>query len=111
MANDVNKIMTQPEKVKHILEGGCKYFGITQDDFFKKYGARSHIWEKKRYIALILLEYTACNISEVIEKLGYKQYHNANHHLKRITDELSEDVYGVKKTKMIYNELLTYLNL
>jgi hypothetical protein len=112
MENDNSKIiMTQPEKVEHILRGSCDYFGITKEDFFKKYGARSHIWKKKKYIAHILLNHTACNMSEVIQKLGYGQYNNANHHLKQITDELSDDIYGCKKTKMIYNELLSYLNL
>jgi len=104
-------VMTQPEKIEHIIAGSCSYFGISKDDLFKTTGHRSHVWDKKRYIAFILREHTACNMTEITNKLGYGQYNNTNHNLKRITDELSEDIYGNKKTKMIYNELLSYLNL
>jgi len=103
--------MTQPEKIDYIVSGSCKYFGITKADLLTKPGTRSPVWTKKRYIAHILSEYTACTMSDIVRVLEYGQYTNAKHHMSAIINELSQDIYGCKKTKMVYNELLAYLNL
>lgn len=104
-------IMTQPEKVEHIISGCCAYFGITKEDLTRKTGGRSSIWFKKRFVGYLLSNYTACNTFEIIEAIGYKQRNSITYHIKTLEDELSENTYGNNKTKMIYNELLSYLNL
>ena len=60
---------------------------------------------------MILNEYTICDMRDIADCVGYKRPENAAYHLKRMKEELSEDMYGCAKTKMIYNELLKYLKL
>ena len=103
--------MTQPEQINNILIGGCKYFGLTMDELQIKTGSRSIIWEKKRYLIPILDEYTVCNTDAIANYLGYKSRANVIFHRKNIREALSDEVYGETKTKRIYNELLSYLNL
>ena len=111
MEDAIRKIMTQPEKVEHILNGCCDYFGLKREDLQAENGSRSHIWNKKRYILSILMDKTALSINEIKSLLGYKQYGTVVFHYNNIKDGLSEESYGNDKTKMIYNELLTFLKL
>lgn len=104
-------IMTQPEKVEYIISGCCDYFGITKDDIARNTGSRSSIWDKKRFIVYLLFNHTPCNTTDITKYLGYKSRRNVSYHIKMLEDELSENTYGNNKTKMIYNELLSYLNL
>ena len=103
--------MTQPEKVKYIIDNSCVFFGIEKGDLIINVGSRSKIWFKKRFIVAALDEFTACNQEEIAELVGYKERTNVSTHLKKFKEELSTELYGYEKTKRIYNELLSYLNL
>ena len=105
------KIMTQAEKTQLILNKGCEYLGITRDQLLEGLGSKSKIWDKKRFLIPILYDYTICNYSDIAFYLGYKTHSNVIYHLNLIKDELSVDVYGSEKTKQVYKELLSYLNL
>jgi chromosomal replication initiation ATPase DnaA len=103
--------MTQPEKKKFLVEGACQYFGITTEELCHPNGKRSKIWNKKRFFVSILYDYTDASYSEIARILNYATHVNVSHHYKTIKEELSDEFYNSQKTKMIYNELLTYLNL
>ena len=108
---DDRKVMTQPEKVDYILDNSCGFFGIKRGDLTINTGSRSKIWFKKRFIVAVLDEYTACIQEEIAVLVGYRDRTNVSTHLKKIKEELSGELYGCEKTKRIYNELLSYLNL
>ena len=103
--------MTQPEKIEHILNGGCEYFGVIREQLIENRGPKSKIWHKKIYLVMLLREYTICNNAEIADCVGYKRPENVLYHIRKMKDELSEDVYGSNKTKMIYSELLKHLEL
>jgi hypothetical protein len=114
MEDDDNKIMTQPEKIEYILGGACDYFGINRSDLWEENGhsRRNELWGKKRYIIPLLLDYTNTSIRETGRLLGYKGgYRAIKYHYDTMKEELSGELYGSQKTKMIYTELLSYLKL
>ena len=111
MEDVIGKIMTQPEKVEHILNGCCEYLGLKREDLQRNNGSRSTLWYKKRYMLVLLKDKTVLSTKEIQSLLGYKQQNTVIFHYKNIKDELSDKVYGSQKTKMIYNELLNYLKL
>lgn len=107
----MNKIMTQPEKVDYILTRGCKYFGIAKADLVKNIGAKSYLWDKKRVLAYILDKHTPANIKDIQKSLGYKSHATILFHISKMEDSLSDQVYGDDKIKMVYKELIQYLEL
>ena len=111
MEDVIGKIMTQPEKVEHIINGCCEYFGLKREDLQKNIGSRSVFWYKKRYMVVLLMDKTVLNAREIQSLLGYKERSTVVFHYENVKDELSDKVYGSQKTKMIYNELLNYLKL
>ena len=112
MANVGNgKVKTQPEKIDHILTGACEYFGFSMEQLQETTGTKSKIWDRKRYLIPILSNHTICNSQDIADRLGYKTKFSVIRHAKTMKEELSGKLYGSEKTKMIYNELLSYLNL
>jgi len=104
--------MTQPEKIEHILRGSCEYFGKTREEILQSgNNGRSKIWEIRRYILSVLLNYTTLKDWEIANMLGLKNRVTVFYHYKNFTEEISGELYGSQKTKLIYNELLSYLNL
>lgn len=112
MDNDVSKrVMTQPQKVDYILTKSAEYFGVDKKDFEVNGKNNSRIWNKKKYVALIIHDNTTCNNEEMANLLGYSGASNISYLLRTAKDEISDKSYGNLKAKMIYNELLSYLNL
>jgi len=105
------KIMTQPEKAEHIIVKGCEYFGLSRDMLRRPSKGRSGTATKKRYLSLVLHEYTSYDGVEITEFLGYSDPQNVYRNVSVLKEELSEELYGNERTKRIYNELLSYLNL
>jgi len=108
---DSKKIMTHPEMVNKILSGCCEYFGVPRDAIKDNAGTRSPLWGKKKYIIVLLYDYTACTLWDIAGILGYRSHSNMLYHYKKIKEDLSGEFYGSEKTKLVYNALLTYLNL
>jgi len=110
---DVNgKIMTQPEKVEHILKGGCEFLGIPSSALVRgEIGTRSGLWKKKRYLIPVLYDYTVLSYTEMVDLLGYNDLPALRRGYDAIKNELSNEFYGSEKTRTIYNELLNYLKL
>lgn len=104
-------VMTQPKKIRHIIKKSTEYFGISEDFFFKKAGTRNNVHRIKRYIAYILSNETELLLSDIAELLGYYNKDVVSVSISKLKEELSDNFYGNNKTKMIYNELLSYLNL
>ena len=102
--------MTQPEKIDYIINKGCEYFGLTPDDLLRKTGTRSNVHRMKRYIALIILDHTETTMAGVATTLGFWNKDSVSSAIKKIRDELSDEFYGMNKTKIVYNELLKYLD-
>ncbi len=112
MGNDVSeRVMTQPEKVDHIFNGCISYFGIPKEDLYDKHKKSDMIWEKKRYIAFILFNNTFLTLRQIGALVGYKSHDLVLYHVTAMRDLLSDASYGSDKTKRLYKELLTYLNL
>jgi len=109
----MNKILTQPEKIEYILSKGCEYFGIQRADLSKpnQPGSHSTIWEKKKMLIPVLYQNTISNYKDIARCLGYRTTANVTHHSNTLKDELSNETYGSDKTKLIYKELLAYINL
>ena len=107
-----NKIMTQPEKVFYIVNGVCDYFGINPKKIKEiRRGGRGTIPEARRFMSLLLTKYTVLSQREIADNTGIIRHQTINYHCNRLEEELSDNFYGAEKTKMIYNELLSYLNL
>ena len=106
-----NTILTQPQKIEFILNKGCEYFGLDREVISQNNIRGKSQWEKKRYFAPILYEHTAATLNEIATLLGFKDHSSVIYHMKKINEELSDAVYGSKKTRVIYKELLAYINL
>jgi len=104
-------IMTQPEKVEYIMNKGCEYFGFKRDILNESVGTRDNIHKMKRYIALAIINKTEITMGEIASLLGYFSKDNVSVAIKKIKEELSDEFYGINKTKEIYNEFISYLNL
>ena len=112
MENTIKQqVMTQPEKSDYIIDKWCEFFGIGKEKLQERLGIRSPIWDKKRYLVLVLDDNTAYSSQEIADKVGYKQRGNVNYHIRTLRDELGEDVYGRDKIKKTYSEFIAYLNL
>jgi hypothetical protein len=103
--------MTQPEKVEYILSKSAEYFGVDKKEFADNCSNKSKLWGKKRYVSVILDEHTALSRKDISELMGYKDASNISYLIKTAKENLSGELYGSPKANMIYNELLTYLNL
>ena len=101
--------MTKPEKIKYIIRKSAEYFGITTDELVHVIGTKNNIHRMKRYVALIILNQTETSMAELASILNYSYGCNVSVALKKIREELSDEFYGVNKTKVVYNELLEYL--
>ena len=112
MDNDVSKrVMTQPEKVDYILTKSAEYFGVDKKDFGTSCSKGDRLWGKKKYVALILDDKTLLSREEMSKLMGFTCGNNVSYWLKTTRAELSDEFYGNDKSKMFYNELLSYLNL
>jgi len=103
--------MTQPEKVEYILSRGCEYLGITREELSTKDARKSKIWYKKRFLIPILYENTSLSTKEVAKLVGLQNHSTILYHIKMMKEEASGELYGSKKIKQVYDELLIYLNL
>lgn len=110
MGNDDGKIMTTPEKTEHILNGICRYFGVSREELMSKPCIRTN-FDIRRYAVLLLYDYTASSHRHIAKALGYKKHGAVLFHYKNMKDEIGGALYGSEKTKMVYHELLTFLNL
>lgn len=107
-----NKIMTQPEKVEYILNKGCEFLGLTREDVLEGgVGYKSAKWQKKRYLIPVLSDYTILTPTEISQILGYCDVASLLKAKEVITKDISGELYGSKKIKLVYDELLTYLKL
>lgn len=112
MDNAVEKrVMTHQDKVDYILSKSFEYFGITPTKGQSVFAGRTPNWNKKRYIAKVLLDNTVLTQQEIADALGYSQHSSIIYHAKTLANELSPDVYGEEKTKRIYSDYISYLNL
>lgn len=113
MVNADNKrVMTQTEKVEYILDRGCEFLGLTRSDLLEGgIKGRDLKWKRKRYLIPILTDYTILSPKEVAGILGYTQPTTCLIARETIKREISGELYGSKKIKLVYDELLTYLNL
>ena len=111
MVDADNKIMTQPELVSHILKNGAEFLGIDLSLKKEKAYTRSPQWERKRFLIVILKDYTILNDHEIARALNYKQHGTVIYHYRNTKEELSEEIYGQQKTRTIYNQLINYLKL
>jgi chromosomal replication initiation ATPase DnaA len=108
---DGKRVMTQPEKVELILSRGCEYLGITREELSTKDARKSKIWYKKRFLIPILYENTSLTLKEVAELVGLQNHATILYHIRVMKEESSGELFGSKKTKQVYDELLSYLNL
>ena len=105
------KALTQPEKIDMIINGACDFFGITKEGLMEKRGTRSKYWEYKRYFVPLLFDHTSATHTVITKLLNYVNHSNSSQCYARMKNELSDNIYGYDKTKKVYKELLTYLNL
>ena len=108
---DKHRIMTHKEKMEYIINGSLEYLGLSKDYITVSRRISKRYSMNKRYIVPILYDYTRASMYEVAEALGYQRHSNALYHYSVLKNELSDDVYGYNKTKMIYRELLEYLGI
>lgn len=113
MVNADNKrVMTQPQKVEYILNKGCEFLGLAKDDLISgAIGRRSDRWQLKRLLIPVLSEHTLLTPTGMAEVLGYGDVTSIIKARDIIMRDISGELYGSKKIKLVYGELLTYLNL
>lgn len=103
--------MTQPEKIEHIINKGCEFFGLTREELLEKnLGTRGNIHRMKRYICFVILNEMEVTMDEVAHVHGlYNNKDCVSSSMKKMKEELSDEFYGSDKTKRVYKELLTHL--
>lgn len=111
MDNADNRVMTLSARRDYVLKGASEYFDLDIKLMTAKRTKRDKSWWQKRYLVVILYDYTQATFQDIAETLGYKTHVTPFYHYAKMKDELSDTMYGAEKTKRIYNELLTYLNL
>lgn len=107
----MNGILTLAQRRDHILKGASEYFDLDIKLMTSKTTKRSKQWWQKRYLVVLLSDYTQATFQDIAETLGYKTHVTPLYHYNKMKDELSDTMYGTEKTKRIYAELLKYLNL
>ena len=108
---DDRKVMTQPEKVNYIVSKSADYFGVSRTEILKNNYKKKKISGKRKFVVYLLYKFTACNNADISRIMNYKSQQNIAYFIKQTEDELSNETYGNEKSKMIYKELLSYLNL
>jgi len=108
---DDREVMTHSERVDYIINKGCEYFGMEKSELISACGTRNNKHRVKRYIALALYTKTETTMGTIGFMLGFGSNLGVSGALKKIKEELSDDFYGENRTKEVYNELLSYLNL
>jgi hypothetical protein len=100
------------EKIDYILSKASEYYGVPKEKLtsYNK-GKKGGIWRWKRNIAFVLFNYTDLAIEEIKTVLGYQSYNTVNYHIKEMTDNISDKVYGEKRTKRGYDELVKFIGL
>jgi chromosomal replication initiation ATPase DnaA len=100
------------EKVEAIINGFCGYYGVKSNELCEPaQGRKGILWRQKRFLVPLLYDFTDLNFEEIRITLGYKSYTMVNYNYKTIKNELSGELYGSEKTKLIYSELLKFLQL
>lgn len=111
----MNNVMTQPEKIDHIISKGCEYFGISKDELIipNKPGCKGHnkLSIPRRIMGYLLSENTILTDEDIGLRLGFRVASTMCKVRKSIRDEISDSAYGYDKTKKIYKELITYIGL
>ena len=111
MENDVSKVMTQPEKIDYILSGAAKYFGRKEEELYSPEKKTARFGSEKKLIALILSQHTSLKAWEIAQRLGFRAKCTVYAHCRDAKEELSDNNYGFEKSKLLYKELMSYLNL
>jgi chromosomal replication initiation ATPase DnaA len=93
-----------------IINGVCSYYGISKDTL-KKRARTAYLVSRRRIATKLLHEYTSKNLQDIANILGYRNHATIIHHLRRIDEELSDNVYGNNKLKAEYKAVLNHLNL
>ncbi len=103
--------MTQAEKIAYIINKSCMYFGVTPDELRPHHNPKTEYVTDRRFIIKALSDNTTLSHLQIAKLLGYKQDHNVRYHYNVLNNDLSNEVYGSEKTKRLYREYITYLNL
>ena len=104
--------MTQTEKIEHILNSTCTYFGLDRETISNpKRSDKSTRSIYSKFVIKALIDNTTLPNIGVARILGYKTHGNVSHHYNEMTDNLSGEFYGSDKIRRLYKEYLNYLNL
>ena len=104
-------MMTQAEKIEHIINKSCTYFGVTRDDLKPHINPKTEYLTNRQFIIKVLTDNTTLSCVSIAKLLGYRQHGTVKYHYNVISDDLSENVYGSDKIKRLYKDYLNYLNL
>ena len=99
---------TQPEKIEAIVLKGCEYLGIDRSKLLEHYSPKDPIWQKKRLLAYALQSNCILTLKDIGSLVGIKSHELVLYHCNAVKDELG-DKFGVRKTKMIYEEMMRYI--
>lgn len=94
----------------HILNGICSYYK-TDRVGIKNYRRNPDLLQRKKMACLLLRKYTDRSLQEIATMLGYVQHATVSHHANDAEMLISEELYGDKKFKKDYNNLVKTLNL
>ena len=104
-------MMTQPEKIDHILAKSAEYFGRTRAELFAQSRRQTKCSNERRLLIPMLFEKTSLKQKEIGILLGYNNIQTVQFHYRAIKDELADGAYGFEKTKTVYKELSEYIGL
>ena len=97
------------EKTTYIIDGSCRFFGIRQEDLFKRVNT-GRVVQKKRYIAKLLMDYAYMRQVDVADLIGLSRSAVANTAIK-LEEQLSESAFGDSRVRTVWASLLAYLKL
>lgn len=107
----MSSVLTQPEKIKLILEKSAQYFGVTVDELTRKQVKKGKVSPHKKLVIPILFDNTNLTGVKIGELMGYRDHVTANHHYRNMRDELSDETYGNERTKKLYKELVQFIGI
>lgn len=104
-------MMTQAERVEHIMNESCRYFGVTKEELTPHLHPKTEYVTDRQFIIKALTDHTTLSQIRIAKLLGYRQHQTVKYHYNAICNDLSEDVYGSDKIKRLYKDYISYLNL
>jgi chromosomal replication initiation ATPase DnaA len=103
-------IMRKKDRINYILNGFCRYYNITMEEFMRR--ARTELrYKRKRLAVKVLRDVADCSLKDVKYAFTNKSEAAIWHVYDAVSEDLSPDSVGNEKLKKEYADILKFLGL